>query len=59
MGARPVRRAIQRLVANPLSLMVARDELADGEAVEIDLAGGELVFRGVRGRERANRLAPT
>jgi ATP-dependent Clp protease ATP-binding subunit ClpC len=48
MGARPVRRAIQRLIANPLSLMVARGELDDGAPVQASLVNGELTFHRVR-----------
>jgi ATP-dependent Clp protease ATP-binding subunit ClpC len=44
MGARPVRRAVQRLVANPLSMMMARDEVAEGDTVVVDLADGGLTF---------------
>jgi ATP-dependent Clp protease ATP-binding subunit ClpA len=45
MGARPVRRTIQRLVANPLSLRVAKDELAPGDMVKVGLSKGALNFR--------------
>jgi ATP-dependent Clp protease ATP-binding subunit ClpC len=45
MGARPVRRTIQRYVANPLSLMVAKDELNPGDRVKVGLSKGELTFR--------------
>jgi ATP-dependent Clp protease ATP-binding subunit ClpC len=44
MGARPARRSIQRLVANPLSVLLARGELAPGEPVEVDVADGSLTF---------------
>ncbi|HEX9824929.1 MAG TPA: ATP-dependent Clp protease ATP-binding subunit [Actinomycetota bacterium] len=44
MGARPVRRAIQRLIANPLSMMAARDEIAEGDRVKASLSKGRLRF---------------
>ena len=44
MGARPARRAIQRLLRNPLSLMLARGEIAQGDAVAVSLDDGSLVF---------------
>ena len=44
MGARPARRTIQRLVRNPLSLMLARGELAEGDPVAVGLAGHALTF---------------
>ena len=45
MGARPVRRAIQRLVANPLSLMAMGDEIAEGDRVKVGLSKGVLTFK--------------
>jgi ATP-dependent Clp protease ATP-binding subunit ClpC len=47
MGARPVRRAIQRLVANPLSLMVANGKIGEGEKVAVRLAGESLSFEAI------------
>ena len=44
MGARPARRAIQRLVANPLSVLLMSGELAAGEPVAVELADGALTF---------------
>jgi ATP-dependent Clp protease ATP-binding subunit ClpA len=46
MGARPARRTIQRLLRNPLSLMLAREEIGEGEAVIVDAKNGELSFTG-------------
>jgi ATP-dependent Clp protease ATP-binding subunit ClpB len=43
-GARPLKRAIQRLVQNPLAQKLLAGEVADGSQVQVDLAGGELVF---------------
>jgi ATP-dependent Clp protease ATP-binding subunit ClpC len=43
-GARPLRRAIQRYVEDPLSEEVLRGEFVGGGVVEIKLAGEELVF---------------
>jgi ATP-dependent Clp protease ATP-binding subunit ClpB len=43
-GARPLKRAIQRLVENPLALRLLEGEFADGDAVRVDAQGGELVF---------------
>ena len=45
MGARPVRRAIQKEVSNPLSRMVLEGELAVGDQVRVGLAQGRLTFR--------------
>ncbi len=51
MGARPARRAIQRLVGNPLSLMVARGEIAERDTVEVGFADGALSFAKSRKEE--------
>ena len=44
-GARPLKRAIQRLVENPLSSALLRGEFKAGDTVTVDLAAGSLVFR--------------
>ena len=44
MGARPARRAIQRLVRNPLSLMRARGEIEEDQPVSVELRNGSLAF---------------
>ena len=43
-GARPLKRAIQRLVENPLALRLLEGEFEEGDTVRVDLDGGELVF---------------
>ena len=43
-GARPLKRAIQRLLENPLALRLLEGEFAPGDAVRVDARDGELVF---------------
>ena len=43
-GARPMKRAIQRLVENPLSSALLRGRFAEGDAIKVGLADGALVF---------------
>ncbi len=43
-GARPLRRAIQRLVENPLARRILAGEFRAGQTVRIDLKDGELSF---------------
>ncbi len=43
-GARPLKRAIQRLVENPLSSALLRGEFHEGDTVRVDVAGGSLAF---------------
>ncbi len=51
-GARPLKRAIQRLVENPLALRLLEGDFADGDPIRIDAHGDELVF------ERAEAASP-
>jgi len=43
-GARPLKRAIQRLVENPLALRLLDGEFGDGDTIRVDAQDGELVF---------------
>jgi ATP-dependent Clp protease ATP-binding subunit ClpB len=43
-GARPLKRALQRLVENPLALRLLEGEFAEDDTVRVDVANGELVF---------------
>ncbi|MEN3342959.1 MAG: ATP-dependent Clp protease ATP-binding subunit ClpB [Actinomycetota bacterium] len=43
-GARPLKRAIQRLVENPLALRLLEGDFGDGDAVQVDAVDGELTF---------------
>ena len=52
-GARPLKRAIQRLVENPLALRLLEGDFGDGDAIRVDAVDGELVF------ERAGNTAVT
>jgi ATP-dependent Clp protease ATP-binding subunit ClpB len=47
-GARPLKRAIQRLVENPLALRLLEGDFGEGDTIRVDAADGELVF--TRGR---------
>ena len=54
-GARPLKRAIQRLVENPLALRLLEGEFAEGDTVRVGRASdGELVFER-RGRRAGGR----
>jgi ATP-dependent Clp protease ATP-binding subunit ClpB len=46
-GARPLKRALQRLVENPLALRLLEGDLAEGDTVEVDAEDGEIVIRPV------------
>lgn len=44
MGARPLRRAIQRLLEDPLSEQILEGKWTSGSVIDVDLKDGELVF---------------
>src|SRR5947199_2123271 len=43
-GARPLKRAIQRLLENPLALRLLEGDFAEGDTVRVDAQNGELAF---------------
>jgi ATP-dependent Clp protease ATP-binding subunit ClpB len=43
-GARPLKRAIQRLVENPLALRLLDGEFGEGDTIRVDAQSGDLVF---------------
>ena len=44
-GARPLKRAIQREIQNPLALAVLEGKFADGDRIVAEVEGDEIVFR--------------
>ncbi len=52
-GARPLKRALQRLVENPLALRLLEGEFADGDTIRVDAHDGELAFGHAGVREPA------
>jgi ATP-dependent Clp protease ATP-binding subunit ClpB len=51
-GARPLKRAIQRLVQDPLAMLLLEGKFADGDTVNVDAVDGKLSF------ERAKTARP-
>ncbi len=43
-GARPLKRAIQQQLENPLAQRILSGEYANGDTVGVDAGGGKLVF---------------
>jgi ATP-dependent Clp protease ATP-binding subunit ClpB len=43
-GARPLKRVIQRQLADPLAMKLLAGEFGDGETIKVDLTGDELSF---------------
>jgi ATP-dependent Clp protease ATP-binding subunit ClpB len=52
-GARPLKRAIQRRVQNPLAMKLLAGEFKPGQTIQVDAEGGELVFSALK-REPAS-----
>ena len=46
-GARPLKRAIQNEILNPLALKILDRTFKDGNVVEVDYADGHMIFTGV------------
>jgi len=44
LGARPLKRVIQRLILDPLSVKIVANELAEGSRILIDEQDGKMVF---------------
>jgi ATP-dependent Clp protease ATP-binding subunit ClpC len=51
LGARPLRRAIQRLIEDPLSEKILWKEFRAGETIIVDVEDDQLSFRAVEGIE--------
>jgi len=43
-GARPLKRALQRMVENPLAMRLLEGDFTEGDRVRVDAQNGELVF---------------
>jgi ATP-dependent Clp protease ATP-binding subunit ClpB len=43
-GARPLKRAIQRLIENPLALRLLEGDFAEGDTIRVDADEGEIAF---------------
>jgi len=48
LGARPLKRVIQKLVLDPLSLKIVGGKILEGEKVMVDLENDKIIFRTLR-----------
>ena len=55
LGARPLKRVIQKQVLDPLSLKIVSGEIKKGERVMIDLEAGQIIFRTAKDLAKAPR----
>lgn len=44
LGARPLKRVIQRMILDPLSLRIVTNEISEGSRIIIDVKNGKIVF---------------
>ncbi|MFH1454239.1 MAG: ATP-dependent chaperone ClpB [Armatimonadota bacterium] len=44
-GARPIKRAIQKYIQDPLAMKILSGDIKEGSKVKIDCAGGEIVIK--------------
>jgi ATP-dependent Clp protease ATP-binding subunit ClpB len=52
-GARPLKRAIQTLIQNPLAVRLLKGEIASGQTVRISADDGEMKFAPIEGVQKA------
>ncbi|MDQ3220409.1 MAG: ATP-dependent chaperone ClpB, partial [Acidobacteriota bacterium] len=52
-GARPLKRAIQTLIQNPLAVKLLKSEVAGGQTVRISAENGKMKFSAVEGEQKA------
>jgi ATPases with chaperone activity, ATP-binding subunit len=52
-GARPLKRAIQTLIQNPLAVKLLKSEIAGGQSVRISAENGEMKFTPVENEHKA------
>jgi len=56
LGARPLKRVIQRLVLDPLSLKIVSGEIKEGERVVIDKVENQIIFKTPQGLIKTKKL---
>ena len=44
-GARPIKRAIQNMIENPLATAIVSDEISDGDKVSLSFDKGKLIYK--------------
>jgi ATP-dependent Clp protease ATP-binding subunit ClpA len=59
LGARPLKRVIQKLVLDPLSLKIVSGEIKEGERVIVDMEEGKIIFRTPKDLIKAEKKRPS
>jgi len=55
LGARPLKRVIQRMVLDPLALKIVSGEVKPGEKVLVDASQGEIIVQAPLNVERLTK----
>jgi len=55
LGARPLKRIIQKLILNPMALKIVTNEIRDGDAISIDAEKDNIVLRTISNRRKLLR----
>jgi ATP-dependent Clp protease ATP-binding subunit ClpB len=45
LGARPLKRIIQKLILNPMALKIVTDEIKDGDTISIDADKDDIILK--------------
>jgi len=45
LGARPLKRVIQKMVLDPLALRIVSGEVKEKDRINVDLQNGEIIFK--------------
>jgi len=54
LGARPLKRVIQRTILDPMALQIVRGEIREGDKISIEDSGGQVVLRTVSSKKKAS-----
>jgi ATP-dependent Clp protease ATP-binding subunit ClpA len=57
LGARPLKRIIQKLILDPLSVKIVTNEIAEGSRIFIDEADGKIIFEGPKVLQKAPNIS--
>jgi ATP-dependent Clp protease ATP-binding subunit ClpB len=58
-GARPLKRAIQRLLENPLALRLLEGDFGEGDTIRVDAQNGDLAFTRAQPVSDTNSVSDT
>jgi len=57
LGARPLKRIIQKLILNPMALRMVTDEIRDGDTISIDAEKDEIILKTISSKKKVKAPA--